>query len=152
MLLALGSAALVVRAVDLQWVRKDFYQDQGDQRYLRDLPIEVPRGTIFDRNGEPLAVSTPVESIWADPSTLLDHADRLPDLARALGMEADSLAQKLNQRSDKQFVYLQRHLNPDAAAAILALKVPGVYSQHEFRRFYPNGEVTAHILGKTNVD
>lgn len=152
MLLTLGSSALIVRAVDLQWVRKDFYQDQGDQRYLRDIPIEVPRGTIFDRNGEPLAVSTPVESIWADPSTVLDHADRLPELARALGMDADALTQKLNQRSDKQFVYLARHLNPDAAAAVLGLHVPGVDHQREFRRFYPNGEVTAHILGKTNVD
>ena len=152
MLLAVGSAALIVRAIDLQWVRKDFYRDQGEQRYVRDIPIEVPRGTIFDRNGEPLAVSTPVESIWADPSTVLDHADRIPELARALGIDADALSQKLNQRSEKQFVYLQRHLNPDAAAAIRALAIPGVNTQREFRRFYPNGEVTAHILGKTNID
>ncbi len=152
MLLVLAAAALVVRAVDLQWVRKDFYQDQGDQRYTREIPIEVPRGTIFDRNGEPLAVSTPVETIWADPTTLLDHTDRIPELAKALGVDAESLSQKLNQRSSKQFVYLVRHLNPDAAEAILKLNIPGVYSQHEFRRFYPNGEVTAHILGKTNVD
>ena len=152
MLLALGSTALIVRAVDLQWVRKDFYQDQGDQRYLREIPIEVPRGTIFDRNGEPLAVSTPVESIWADPSTILDHTDRIAELAKALGIDAEALSQKLNQRAEKQFVYLQRHLNPDAAAAIRALAIPGVYTQREFRRFYPNGEVTAHILGKTNID
>ncbi len=152
MLLALGSAALIVRAIDLQWVRKDFYQDQGDQRYLRDIPIDAPRGTIYDRNGDPLAVSTPVESIWADPSTVLDHADRIPELAKALGMDADALTQKLNQRAEKQFVYLARHLNPDAAAAVLNLHIPGVDHQREFRRFYPNGEVTAHILGKTNVD
>lgn len=152
MLLVLAAAALVVRAVDLQWVRKDFYQDQGDQRFTREIPIEVPRGTILDRNGEPLAVSTPVESIWADPTALLDHTERIPELAKALGVDAESLSQKLNQRSTKQFVYLVRHLNPDAAAAILKLNIPGVYSQREFRRFYPNGEVTAHILGKTNVD
>ncbi len=152
MVLALGSTALIVRAVDLQWVRKDFYQDQGEQRYVRELPIDAPRGTIYDRNGEPLAVSTPVESIWADPSTLVEHTDRIPELAKALGLDAEALNQKLNQKADKQFVYLTRHLNPDDAAAILKLGIPGVYSRREFRRFYPNGEVTAHILGKTNVD
>ncbi len=152
MILALACTALIVRAVDLQWVRKDFYQDQGDQRYLREIPVEVSRGTIFDRNGEPLAVSTPVESIWADPGTLLDHTDRIPELARALGIDAPTLTDKLNQKADKQFVYLTRHLNPDAAAAIIKLGIPGVSSQREFRRYYPSGEVTAHILGKTNID
>ncbi|MGH8121519.1 MAG: peptidoglycan D,D-transpeptidase FtsI family protein [Rudaea sp.] len=152
MILALASTALIVRAVDLQWVRKDFYQDQGEQRYLREIPVEVSRGTIFDRNGEPLAVSTPVESIWADPDTLLDHADRIPELARALGVDAATLTDKLNQKADKQFVYLTRHLNPDAAAAIIKLGIPGVSSQREFRRYYPSGEVTAHVLGKTNID
>ncbi len=152
MILALASTALIVRAVDLQWVRRDFYQDQGDQRYLREIPVEVSRGTIFDRNGEPLAVSTPVESIWADPGTVLEHAERIPELARALGIDAATLADKLKQKADKQFVYLTRHLNPDAAAAIIKLGIPGVSSQREFRRYYPNGEVTAHILGKTNID
>jgi cell division protein FtsI (penicillin-binding protein 3) len=152
MILALASTALVVRAIDLQWVRKDFYQDQGDQRYLREIPVEVSRGTIFDRNGEPLAVSTPVESIWADPTQLLDHTDRIAELARALNVDAEGLSQKLNQKADKQFVYLVRHLNPDDATRITKLGVPGVYSQREFRRYYPNGEVTAHILGKTNID
>jgi len=99
MLLALGSTALIVRAVDLQVVRKDFYQEQGDERFLREMPIPVSRGTIFDRNGEPLAVSTPVESIWADPAELLKHADRFADLAKALGTDAESLRQKLEQRT-----------------------------------------------------
>lgn len=152
MLLALGSTGLVVRAVDLQVVRKDFYQEQGDARYLREMPIAVSRGTIFDRNGEPLAVSTPMESIWANPQQLLQWDDRLPELARALGIETQTLRDKLQQRADKEFLYLKRHLNPDDAAAILALKVPGVFSQREFRRFYPSGEVTAHVLGFTNID
>src|ERR1700712_2284920 len=93
MVLALGSTALVVRAVDLQVVRKDFYQEQGDARFLREMPIPVSRGTIFDRNGEPLAVSTPVESIWANPQQLLDQPDRLPALAAALGVEPSALQQ-----------------------------------------------------------
>jgi len=152
MILALAGAALIVRAIDLQWVSKDFYLDQGDQRYVRDLKIDAPRGTIFDRNGNPLAVSTPVASIWADPSTLKDHMDRIPELAKALGVDANALAQKITQRADKQFVYLVRHLDPDRADAILKLGIPGVDKQPEFRRFYPNGEVTAHILGKTDID
>jgi cell division protein FtsI (penicillin-binding protein 3) len=152
MVLALTSSALIVRAVDLQVVRKDFYQEQGDQRFLRDIPIPVSRGTIFDRNGEPLAVSTPVESIWANPIEVLSNADRLPELAKALGLDEDDLRQKLVQRSDKEFVYLKRHLNPDDAKAILALEIPGVASEREFRRYYPSGEVMAHVLGFTNID
>ncbi|MDR3386966.1 MAG: penicillin-binding protein 2 [Rudaea sp.] len=152
MVLALGSTALIVRAVDLQVVRKDFYQEQGDERFLREMPIPVSRGTIFDRNGEPLAVSTPVESIWANPAELLEHAERLPDLARALGTDADALRQKLDQRKDKEFVYLKRQLNPDDAAEIVKLAIPGVSSQREYRRYYPSGEVMAHVLGVTNLD
>jgi cell division protein FtsI (penicillin-binding protein 3) len=152
MILALASTALIVRAVDLQVVRKDFYQEQGDARFLREMPIPVSRGTIFDRNGEPLAVSTPVESIWANPQQLLDQPDRLPELAVALGVDASSLQQKLEQHRDKEFVYLKRQLNPDAAAEILKLGIAGVSSQREYRRYYPSGEVLAHILGVTNVD
>ena len=152
MVLALSSSALIVRAVDLQVVRKDFYQEQGDQRYLRDIPIPVSRGTIFDRNGEPLAVSTPVESIWANPTDVLSASDRLPELAKALGLDEEDLKQKLVQRSDKEFVYLKRHLNPDDAKAIVGLGIPGVASEREFRRYYPSGEVMAHVLGFTNID
>jgi cell division protein FtsI (penicillin-binding protein 3) len=151
-MLGLASSALVVRAVDLQVVRKDFYQEQGDARYLRDLDIPVSRGTIFDRNGEPLAVSTPVESIWANPMTLLEHAERIPELANAAGLDEDALKQKLMAYSDKEFVYLKRHLNPDDAQAILKLDIPGVASQREFRRYYPSGEVIGHVLGFTNID
>jgi cell division protein FtsI (penicillin-binding protein 3) len=152
MILALGSTALIVRAVDLQVVRKDFYQEQGDERFLREMPIPVSRGTIFDRNGEPLAVSTPVESIWANPGQLLEQTERLPELARALGMDTAALKQKLEQRKDKEFVFLKRQLNPDDGAEILKLAVPGVSGQREYHRYYPSGEVMAHVLGVTNVD
>jgi cell division protein FtsI (penicillin-binding protein 3) len=151
-MLGLASSALVVRAVDLQVVRKDFYQEQGDARYLRDLAIPVSRGTIFDRNGEPLAVSTPVESIWANPSEVMEHVDRLPELAKAAGLDEESLKQKLIERSDKEFIYLKRHLNPDDAQAILKLDIPGIASQREFKRYYPSGEIMAHVLGYTNID
>src|SRR6478736_5944646 len=91
MLLALGSTALIVRAVDLQVVRKDFYQEQGDARFLREVEIPVSRGTIFDRNGEALAVSTPVTSIWANPVQVLEQPERLPALADAMGLDATAL-------------------------------------------------------------
>ncbi len=150
--LGLASAGLVARAFDLQVVRKEFYQNQGDARFLRELPIAVSRGTIFDRNGEPLAVSTPVVSIWANPAEVLDNEDKLPQLAAAIGMDADSLKQYLSQRSEREFVYLKRQMSPDAAQVVLDLGVPGVNGQREFRRFYPSGPVTAHVLGFTNID
>ncbi len=151
-LLGLAMSALVVRAVDLQFVRTDFYQAQGDQRFLRDRAIAVSRGMITDRHGEPLAVSTPVESVWAQPQELLAHRERLPELAQALGLDTKELEQRLLQRADREFVYLRRHLPPDRAAEILALDIPGVNAQREFRRYYPGGEVLAHVLGFTNID
>ena len=150
--LAVASLALVARAVDLQFIHKDFYQQQGDSRFLRELPIATSRGMITDRNGEPLAISTPVESIWANPSELALHPDRFPQLAQALGVPVKDLTTQIQQRASKEFMYLRRHLNPDEAQAIVALGVPGVFSQREYRRFYPLGEVMAHVLGYTNVD
>jgi len=150
--LSLASLGLVARAFDLQVVRKQFYQDQGDARFLREVPIPVSRGTIFDRNGEPLAVSTPVISIWANPSQVLENADRIPSLAAALGVDADELKERLAQRAGREFVYLRRQMPPEAAQAVLDLAIPGVNGQREYRRYYPSGEVTAHVLGFTNID
>ena len=150
--LGLCSLALVGRAVDLQLVDNDFYRQQGDARFLRELPIPTSRGMITDRNGEPLAVSSPVESIWGNPQELLKVPARLPQLAEALGIPVDQLTRKLGQRSDKEFIYLKRRINPDEAKAILALDIPGVASQREFRRFYPQGDALAHVLGFTNID
>ncbi len=143
---------LVGRAAQMQLLNKDFYQHQGDQRFLRDVPIATSRGMIMDRNGEPLAVSTPVESVWANPKELLQHADRLPELAEALGIPQDVLTQSVAQRADKEFMFLRRRINPDDAEAVVKHGIPGVYKQREFRRFYPHGEVMAHVLGFTNID
>jgi len=150
--LGLASSALVVRAVDLQVVRKDFYQEQGDARYLRDIEIPVSRGTIFDRNGEPLAVSTPVDSIWVNPQDVPD--ERIGNLADALGLDEDALRQRITERAKakKEFAYIKRQLNPDDAQSVLKLGIPGVYSQREFKRYYPSGEVMAHVLGYTDID
>ena len=150
--LGLCSFALVGRAAYVQLVNADFYQRQGEARFVREIPIPTSRGMITDRNGEPVAVSTPVESVWGNPQELLAHPERIPELARALGTPADELMSRLSQRADKEFVYLTRRINPDQAKAILALNVPGVSSQREFRRFYPQGEAMAHVLGFTNID
>jgi cell division protein FtsI (penicillin-binding protein 3) len=151
-LLGLASLGLVARAFDLQVVRKQFYQRQGDARFLREMPIPVSRGTIFDRNGEPLAVSTPMMSIWANPSEVLNNDERIPQLAQALGVDADGLKAQLAQRSDREFVYLRRQMAPAAAQAVLDLGIPGINGLREFKRYYPSGEVTSHILGFTNID
>jgi len=150
--LALGSMALLARALDLQVINHAFYQQQGDARFLREIPIVASRGMITDRNGEPLAISSPVESVWANPKELLAAPERLPELADALGIARDELANRLSARADKEFVFLKRRMNPDEAARILALGIPGVFSQREYRRFYPQGEALAQILGFTDVD
>ena len=119
---------------------------------MREIEIPTSRGMITDRNGEPVAVSSPVESIWCDPKELLKTPDRLPELAKALGEPLEALTRRVSQRAGKEFYYLKRRINPDEAKKILARNVPGVYSKREFRRFYPQGEAMAHVLGFTNID
>lgn len=153
-LLLLATAAVVVRAVDLQLVRKEFYQRQGDARFLREIEIPTSRGQILDRNGEALAVSTPVESLWGNPPVLLEHAERLPELAAALGQELEGLRSRVEESVERrrEFMYLRRHLNPEQAESVLALGIPGVNSLREFRRYYPAREAMSHVLGYTDID
>ncbi|MGH8060796.1 MAG: peptidoglycan D,D-transpeptidase FtsI family protein [Pseudoxanthomonas sp.] len=150
--LALCSVSLIGRAAYVQLVNSDFYQREGNERFIRNIEIPTSRGMITDRNGEPVAMSSPVESIWCDPQELLKTPDRLPELARALGEPLDTLTSRVSQRAEKEFYYLKRRINPDEARKILAHGVPGVYSKREFRRFYPQGEAMAHVLGFTNID
>ena len=150
--LALCSVSLIGRAAYVQLVNSDFYQREGNERFVRNIEIPTSRGMITDRNGEPVAVSSPVESIWCDPQELMKTPDRLPELARALGEPLDTLTSRISQRAEKEFYYLKRRINPDEARKILAHGVPGVYSKREFRRFYPQGEAMAHVLGFTNID
>jgi cell division protein FtsI (penicillin-binding protein 3) len=150
--LCLGAGCLLVRAVDIQIIRKEFYQKQGNQRFLREVPVPAYRGAILDRNGEPLAISTPVVSIWANPKQLLEQPSDLSTLAARLNLPVESLVSRVTQFSDREFVYLKRQMSPEQADAVLALDLPGIYAQREFRRFYPAGEVMAHVLGFTSVD
>ena len=148
----ISAIALVARAVDLQVMETDFLQGQGEARFLREVTIPSTRGVISDRNGEPLAVSTPVDSVWVHPGQVLEYPENIKPLARLLGAGADEIERKLTQRASREFVWLRRRLNPDVAAQIAALDIPGVYLQKEYRRFYPAGEVTSHVIGFTNID
>lgn len=143
---------VVARAAYMQLVTDDFYMRAGNERFLREVPIATTRGMITDRNGEPLAVSSPVESIWVNPKELLVDAKRIPELAIALNIPQQDLTLRLAQRKDKQFMYLRRHMNPDDAKGVIDLDIPGVYSSREFRRFYPHREVMSQVLGFTNLD
>ncbi|MBK4991414.1 penicillin-binding protein 2 [Pseudomonas sp. S60] len=151
-LLALMVGAICWRIVDLQVVDRDFLKGQGDARSLRHIPIPAHRGLITDRNGEPLAVSTPVTTLWANPKEMQASRDRWPQLAAALGQNAQQLTERLTQQASKEFIYLVRGLTPEQGQHVLDLKVPGVYGLEEFRRFYPAGDVTAHMVGFTDLD
>ena len=149
---ALVAVSLVARAVHLQVLNKDFLNQQADTRHLRTERISAHRGTITDRNGEPLAISTPVDSVWANPKKLAPAVDKVPQLARILGIESQQLMRRVTRSMDKEFLYLKRHLGPDQAQQVLALKLPGVNVQREYRRYYPAGEVVGHLVGFTNID
>jgi cell division protein FtsI (penicillin-binding protein 3) len=151
-LLGACALALIYRAVNLQLVDHGFLAKEGDARFSRVLQIVAHRGTITDRYGEPLAVSTPVDSIWVNPAELAPATDQIPRLAKALGLDRQELARRITSNLDREFLYLARHRQPAEAAQIKALGIPGVYTSREYRRYYPAGEVTGHLLGFTNVD
>jgi cell division protein FtsI (penicillin-binding protein 3) len=151
-LVLLGAAGLVFRAVELQLLDHGFLAKQGDDRSMRVVKIAAHRGSITDRNGEPLAVSTPVDSVWVNPQELNDNIDQLPKLAKALKQDQQSLARRITSNLDREFLYLVRHMPPEQAAHIKALGIPGVYLMREYRRYYPAGEVAGHVLGFTTID
>ena len=148
----LVATSLLARAVHLQVLNKDFLNQQADTRHLRTERISAHRGTITDRNGEPLAISTPVDSIWANPKELAPAVDSVPQLARILGIEPQQLMRRVTRSMDKDFLYLKRHLSPEQAQEVLALNLPGINVQREYRRYYPAGEVAGHLIGFTNID
>lgn len=147
--LVLVAGALVARAVDLQLLDDGFLEGQGDARYTRVAKLSAIRGGIYDRNGEPLAASTPVDTVWACPPEVMRAADQIPRLAEALNRDKKWLTQVITSNLDREFVYLVRHMRPSDAAQVKELKIPGVYLLREYQRFYPAGEVTGHLLGFT---
>lgn len=155
-LLSLAGIALIWRAVDQQIFETDFLQHEGNRRHLRVVEVPAHRGAILDRRGEPLAISTPVDSIWANPRVISTKLRDLAPLAAALGRDVKDLQKLLARRQDRSFVYLKRQVNPDVSEQVMqvvrAEKITGVETQREYRRFYPSGEVFAHVVGFTDID
>ncbi|XWO58964.1 penicillin-binding protein 2 [Pseudomonas luteola] len=159
-LVVIGLAGMVAaigwRVVDLHVIDRAFLKGQGDARSVRTIPIAAHRGLITDRNGEPLAVSTPVSTIWINPKELAGAKDKWSILAESVGQPYGDLAKRLEQNSNREFLYLVRGITPEQGEAVMATvkqhKIPGVYDIEEFRRFYPAGEVAAHVVGFTDID
>ncbi|MEZ8984681.1 peptidoglycan glycosyltransferase FtsI [Vibrio cyclitrophicus FF160] len=153
----LAFAALVGRVAYIQIIEPDNLIRQGDLRSVRVKAIPSARGIISDRNGEPLAVSVPVEAVWADPKTIFDkngmaQIDRWYALADVLGLERKSMIEKISSNKSRRFIYLQRQVSPAMAKYIRELKLVGVGLKAESRRYYPAGEVSAHLIGVTGID
>jgi cell division protein FtsI (penicillin-binding protein 3) len=150
--IALAAVALFGRSVQLQVLDRQFLAEQGDMRHARVATMPAHRGAVLDRFGEPLAVSSPVDTVWVNPQEFAEAGDGIAKLARALKRNRQWLAQRVTSNLDRQFLYVARHMDPAEAAKIKALGIPGVYLLREYRRYYPNGEVTGHLLGFTNLD
>ena len=152
MVFAFMLTGLSARAVYLQVIRADYLQQQGNSRHLRIVQDNAVRGMIMDRNGVPLAVSTPVDSVWAHPFTLAQHREQWRSLTDALDMSVNDLSKQMRRYSDREFMYVQRHVTPEVADKVRALAVPGIALQREYRRYYPAGAMAGHLIGFTNID
>ena len=148
----LAGVVLEARLAQLYFIEKDFLQDQGDARTIRMERINAHRGMIRDRLGKPMAVSSPVVSLWANPKEITRNEEKLRDLAGFLGVSYESFMEKIDRNQSKNFVYLRRHLPPAEARKVMALGVSGVFEEKEYHRFYPGGEVSAHVVGFTDID
>ena len=152
LLVVSGLGLLVVRAVYLQVLSSEYLQAQGNARHLRVAEYNAVRGMILDRNGVPLAISTPVDSVWAHPPTLRQAGDRWGQLTALLDLDRRDLSDMLARHAAREFMYLKRHVTPEIAKRVMALQVPGVALQREYRRYYPAGAVAGHVIGFTNID
>jgi cell division protein FtsI (penicillin-binding protein 3) len=146
-----GLFGLAGRGAYLQVMHDDFLQEKGNARYSRVIEVSAHRGMITDRNGEPLAISTPVESVWSSPADVEADSRQVKQLAQILGMDAEEVKNRLFDTS-RDFVYLKRHLPPDQASKVVSLNLPGISLQREYRRYYPAGEEAAQTLGFTGQD
>jgi cell division protein FtsI (penicillin-binding protein 3) len=149
----LGMFSLVLRAIDLQIIRKQFLQSQGAKRYISTIPVSTYRGNIFDRRGEIMAISSPVLSVWINPQELdQQQAPQLTKMAQLLALSAAKKKLLISQHSKQRFAYLKRRISPELAKTVKKLGIKGVYFEREFKRFYPAGVMSAHLIGFTNVD
>ena len=143
---------LAGRALDMQVLHSAFFEQQGDARQLRHVTIPANRGDIVDRNGEPLAISTPVNSIWLNPQEFSADDKSVKQLARLLAIDAASLKKKISAYQGREFMYLKRHVSPELASKELQLNIKGIALEDEYRRYYPAGEVVAHVIGFADID
>lgn len=151
-LFVIGLGGLFVRSVYLQLFEHEFLEEEGKARHLRVVEIPAHRGMILDRNGELLAVSTPIHSVWAKPLEALQSHKAIRNVALILGMDADGLIKKLQAKKDRQFLYVKRHIGPQQAEKLKQLGSSGIHLQREYRRYYPTAEVASHVLGFTGID
>ncbi|MFO1417530.1 MAG: penicillin-binding transpeptidase domain-containing protein [Methylotetracoccus sp.] len=147
-----GMVVLSFRALYLQVLNTGFLKHRGDMMHLGILPIPAHRGRILDRNGELLAISTPVKSIWANPKDFKADAEQMRMLAGLLGMPISEVRDRIETESGKSFTFLKRRASPETADRILSLGISGIYADREYQRYYPTGEVTAHVIGFTDID
>ena len=152
LILLLCLLGLICRMIDLAIVDRPFLLKQGNVRVLREVSIPAHRGIITDRYGIPLAISTPMDSIWVNPQVFAATQVQQNALARSLGISPQSLAQKVGKASNRSFVYLIRNISPTLASEVKKLGIAGIFFQHEYKRYYPKGEMAAHLVGFTNVD
>jgi cell division protein FtsI (penicillin-binding protein 3) len=145
-------ALLLLRLTQLQVLETDFLQNESAKRVVRDHKIPAYRGMIVDRNNEPLAVSTPVKSVWANPKQILKDNVDVSSIAPFLNMTASELKKKISKSASREFIYLQRHMFPGQANKIADLNVQGIGLEQEYKRFYPAAEVASHVVGFTNID
>jgi len=144
---------LTGRAIYLQVLNKDFLQDKGDLQHIGIVDVPAYRGQIKDRNGEPLAISTPVQSIWMNMRQLKDgEREKLGQMAKILDIPEKDMNAFLKKEAGKRFVYVKRQINPDLAEKVKALSITGVYFERAFKRYYPTGATAGHLLGFTNID
>ena len=146
------AAGLIWRVVDLQLNHNTFLTEEGDARHLRIVKIPAHRGMLLDRNGEPLAVSTPLASVWVNPKRLGHSRSGWPALEAALALDAGTVERVMEDRGEREFVYLRRHVEPSIAEAVDALEMQGVHLKPEYRRYYPMGAAAGHVLGFTGID
>jgi cell division protein FtsI (penicillin-binding protein 3) len=148
----LVGSALVAQATYRQVWEKDFLQKEGARRYLRTLEVPADRGSITDRHGELMAVSTPVDSAWFDPREFDAKVPQVRQLEKHLGLKSGTVSLLKKKYQGKGFVYLKRAITPDVAEAVKALQLSGVHLDREYRRYYPAGPVAAHVVGFTDID
>ena len=145
---------LAWRLTDIQVLHPDFLRDQGDARHVRHVAISAHRGMILDRNGEPLAISTPVSSIWFNPKEIKANEEQLRQLAKFLDIRVSTLKKKIKSKQEqkRRFAYLKRRVEPELANKVKQLNIKGVALEREYKRYYPAGEVAAHIVGINDLD